>query len=117
MQSFSPYASLESNAARDPGGDAIIIDDVTVSHGEFLERVASCAGWLMQQGLAQSEVAGISIRDEIGHVVCATALLCLGTPQISLGSHEIDATKRRLRAKSRGDPDRGRERPSRGWTA
>ena len=96
MQSFSPYASLESNAARDPGGDAIIIDDVTVSHGEFLERVVSCAGWLMQQGLAQNEVAGISIRDEIGHVVCATALLCLGTPQISLGSHEIDATKRRL---------------------
>ena len=49
-----------------------------------------------EQGLAQNEVAGISIRDEIGHVVCATALLCLGTPQISLGSHEIDATKRRL---------------------
>ncbi len=99
MQSFSPYAALEANATRDAGADAIIIDDVTISHGEFLERVTACASWLVQQGLAPTEVAGISIRDEIGHVVCATALLCLGVPQISLGAHELDATKRGLMRK------------------
>ena len=96
MESFSPYASLEANAARDAGADAIIIDNVIISHGEFLERVTACASWLVQQGLVPTGVAGISVRDEIGHVVCATALLCLGLPQISLGAHELDATKRGL---------------------
>src|SRR4029079_11828637 len=37
--------------------------------------------------------------DEIGHIVCATALLCLGVPQISLGAHELEATKRGLARK------------------
>lgn len=99
MQSFSPYAALEANVSRDAGADAIIIDDVTISHGEFLERVTACASWLVHQGLAPTEVAGISIRDEIGHLVFATALLCLGVPQISLGAHELDATKRGLMRK------------------
>ncbi len=99
MQSFSPYASLESSAARSSAADAIIIDEVTISYGEMLERVTACASWLLRKGLVQGEVTGISIRDEIGHLVCAMALLCLGTPQISLGSHESDTTRRLLARK------------------
>ena len=96
MQYFSPYASLELNAARNSGADAIVIDRVTISHGELVERVATCGSWFLQQGLSPGEATGLSIRDEVNHIICAMALLCLGTPQISLGSHEKDETKRRL---------------------
>ena len=97
--SFSPYAALEANATRNPGADAIITDKVTISHGELPELVTACASWLLRHGLAPREVTGICIRDDVRHIVCATALLCLGAAQISLGAHENDATKRRLARK------------------
>jgi acyl-coenzyme A synthetase/AMP-(fatty) acid ligase len=44
-------------------------------------------------------VTGLCIRDEVDHLVCAMALLCLGTPQLSLASHENGTTKRSLARK------------------
>lgn len=99
MQRFSPYTALEEHASRQPDTEALVIGNVTVTYGEFLERVTSFASWLLYHGFIPGEVTGVSIRDEVNHLVCTMALLCLDTPHISLGSHENGATKRSLARK------------------
>lgn len=96
MHSVSPYAVLQEHASRQPDAEAIICGDVTLTYGEFFERVAAFASWLLRQGLTPGERTGICIPDEVGHLVCMMALLCLGAPQMGLGSHENGATKRAL---------------------
>jgi long-chain acyl-CoA synthetase len=98
-QAFSPYAALQEHASRQPEADAIVIEGATVSYGEFFQRVTAFAGWLLHRGLIPGEATGICVRDEIGHLVCAMALLCLDTPQMSLGAHESGPTKRALARK------------------
>jgi long-chain acyl-CoA synthetase len=96
MQHFSPYARFEQHARRQPRVEAIVRDGSSISYAELLDRVTSCANWMVHQGFVPGEVTGLCIRDEIGHLVCATALLCMGTPQMSLGAHEEGSTKRAL---------------------
>ena len=67
-----------------------------ISYGELAERVAAFGSLLLREGFAPGEVAGICIRDEVGHLVAAMAVLCMNTPQISLGSHESGSTRRAL---------------------
>ena len=99
MQCVSPYAALEKIAAGQPEADAIIIGDRRLSHGEVFQRVTRFAGWLALNGIIPGEVTGVCVRDEINHLVGAMALLCTGTPQISLGSHETDVAKQQLAQK------------------
>jgi long-chain acyl-CoA synthetase len=99
MESFSPYAALQENASRQPDAEAIVIGRTTISYCALLERVTACASWLLRHDLRPDEVTGIAIRNEVDHIVCAMALLCLNMPQISLGSHEKDETKRALARK------------------
>ncbi len=99
MQHFSPYAALQEHAHRQADTDALVSNNAAVTYGELLERVTAFVGWLLHHGLTPGEVTGICIPDEIGHLVCAMALLCLDTPQMSLGSHERGSTKRALARK------------------
>lgn len=96
---FSPLAPLQEHAARQPDAPAIIIDGRIITFAEFLERVTAFAGWLLQNGMAPGEATGLCIRDEITHLDAALAALCLGSPQVSLGSHESGPTKRALARK------------------
>ena len=96
MQHFAPYAALEKHAARNPETDALIVGEEKLSYGELLDRVTACANWLEHRGVVPGETVGICIRDNVGHMICATALLCMGVPQISLGSHESGKTRRKL---------------------
>ena len=72
------------------------MDDVVITYAEFLERVTSCAVWLLRSGFQPGMVTGLALQDEIEHLIAAMTLLCLQTPQINLGSHEAGATKRAL---------------------
>ena len=90
MRCFSPYAALETHAARQSEMAAVILDDKRISYSELLERVTRCANWLRHQGVSSDGVVGICLRDDIAHIVCATTLLCLGAPQISLAGGTLD---------------------------
>ena len=96
MQHFSPYAAFQGVASRQPEHEAIVFDDLRISYGELAERVAAFGSLLLREGFAPGEVAGICIRDEVSHLVAAMAVLCMNTPQISLGSHESGSTRRAL---------------------
>ena len=99
MQPFSPYATLHDHAVRQPEVDALVSEDAAITYGELLERVTACANLLVQGGLTPGEVTGVSVRGDIEHIVCAMALLCLGTPQMCLASRENGATKQALARK------------------
>lgn len=99
MQCLSPYTVLEKHAADRPNAQAIVIGDTKVGYDEFVGRVTGFASWLLHHGFTPGGVSGLCIRDEVGHLIAATALLCLGSPHMSLGSHETGATKRALARK------------------
>jgi long-chain acyl-CoA synthetase len=95
----SPYALLQEHANRQPDREAVWAEQTRLSYAEFVGRVGDCARLLLRDGVTPGEVTAVAIRDEIAHVTCAMALLCLGTPQISLPSHELAANKRAVARK------------------
>src|SRR6476660_6154548 len=95
----SVFSILEDHASRGTGAEAIVSGDRTVTYPELVERVSDCARMLVQQGLVPGLVTGISLPDEIDHLTVALALICLGTPQLNLGSQEAAAVKEALLAK------------------
>lgn len=99
MQRFSPYSTLQQHGSNQSDVEALVLEDRVIRYGELLDRVTALAGWLLRNGLTPGEVTGLCIRGEIDHLVSALALLCLGTPQISLGSHEAGTTRRALASK------------------
>ena len=100
MLQLSVYDTLMGHAARQPQVDALVLDDLTVSYADFCEQVSSFASWLIDNGLRPGQTAGVCIADECRHLICAMALLCLGTPQMSLGLHEVESNKRALTRKT-----------------
>ena len=96
---LSPFELLHAHAVRQPHTDAIVVDGTRMSYQELIERVAACCAWLIQRGISSDDLVGICIRDLIDHVVGATALFCLGVPQICIGSHEHADARRKLAQK------------------
>jgi len=99
MTHFSAFTILENHASQKPHADAVICDDAKLSYGELVDRITSISGWLLNHGLVPGDVCGVSIKDQINHLMCAMALLSLHTPQVNLPSHETDINKRALAGK------------------
>ena len=94
----SPFAILQGHAHRQPASEAVWTRESVLTCAELFDRIAACANSLLHNGLRPGEVTGVAIRDEIHNLVCAAALLCLGTPQICLASHDPPRITARLRA-------------------
>jgi long-chain acyl-CoA synthetase len=99
MEQFSVYSALQEHAFRHPNRKAIVRGEQVVTYAELLNKVTERSGWLLREGLVPGEATGLCIRNEVQHLICAMALLCLATPQVSLGSHETDAAKRAIVSK------------------
>jgi acyl-coenzyme A synthetase/AMP-(fatty) acid ligase len=72
-----------------------------ITYGELLGRVQSCATWLIREGCRPSEAVGITVAEEIPHIVTSLALLAIGVPQICLPTYD-PAPKRLLLAERLG---------------
>ena len=90
---------LRLHAARAPDHAAIATPDSTMGYGELVDRVEACARSLDAQGVARGEIAGVTVRDETQHLVASLALLALGIPQVSVGTHEPMPMRARLAAR------------------
>ena len=104
--------TLRRRAALAPERAAIVTTERVIGYRELVGRVEAAAHALTAQGLGPGEVAGITVRDEPLHLVVTLALMALGIPQVSLGTHEPVAMRARLAsrigvtrvvASSRGD--------------
>ena len=87
---------LSEHARRDGSRPAIVRPESSTTYGELVRRVEACALALVEQGLHAGETAGITVRDEASHLVATLALLALGIPQVSLGTHDPVPMRRRL---------------------
>jgi acyl-coenzyme A synthetase/AMP-(fatty) acid ligase len=100
MRSTSLFAErLKRHAGRDPDRAAIVTPDATIGYGELVGRVDACARSLDGQGLERGEIAGVTVRDEASHLVVTLALMTLGIPQVSVGTHEPVPMRARLAAR------------------
>ncbi len=87
---------LREHARRDGSRPAIVGPESSVAYDELVPRVEACARSLVRQGLRAGETAGITVRDEASHLVATLALLALGIPQVSIGTHDPVPMRRRL---------------------
>ncbi|MEO8487008.1 MAG: class I adenylate-forming enzyme family protein [Betaproteobacteria bacterium] len=90
---------IKRHADRDPDRAAIVSLDVAISYRELVGRVDACARALAAQGLGAGEIVGLTVGDEALHLVATLALLELGIPQVSLGTHDPMPMRARLAAR------------------
>lgn len=82
------FPLLLENARLHPARPAIITPDRRIDHGALPDHVQAIAGWLLEQGFNPDTMTGVTVTDEVDHLLITLALVCLGTPSISLGSFE-----------------------------
>jgi acyl-CoA synthetase (AMP-forming)/AMP-acid ligase II len=87
---------LRRLAARSPEHAAFATPEREIGYRELVGRVEAAAHALTAQGLGPGEIAGITVRDEPLHLVVTLALMALGIPQVSLGTHEPVPMRARL---------------------
>ncbi|CAG1003709.1 partial Plipastatin synthase subunit E, partial [Gammaproteobacteria bacterium] len=87
---------LNDHARRDDSRPAIVQPETSIAYAELVARVDACARSLVRQGLRPGETAGITVRDEASHLIATLALLALGIPQVSIGTHDPVPMRRRL---------------------
>lgn len=79
---------LRDIAERNPTRPALVSRDRRLSYGELMTRVDRCAGGLTGLGLGESNVVGLTVGDEIEHLVACLALMAAGTTQITLSTFD-----------------------------
>lgn len=89
-------AKLTQHAADARTSPALAMPGREIAYAELLDRVRSCAAWLACERYLPSEVVGITIADEIPHLVTMLALLSLGVPHVCLATHDPVSARMRL---------------------
>jgi acyl-CoA synthetase (AMP-forming)/AMP-acid ligase II len=94
--SIALFPTLLGHAQRHPGRAAIVTPDIQVDHGDLPRHIKAIAGALVDQGFDADAMTAVTVPDEVQHLLVTLALLCLGTPNISLGSFDDPANQRRI---------------------
>ena len=94
--SSSLIDGLRRHAARAPDRAAIAAPGLAIGYRELVDRVDATARAFAAQGVGAGEIAGVTVRDEALHLVATLALIALGVPQVSLGSHDPAPMRMRL---------------------
>jgi acyl-CoA synthetase (AMP-forming)/AMP-acid ligase II len=96
MLGFSGFPSMQTvfgarlthHASSLGASPAVAMPGREMTYAELLGRVQSCAAWLARERYPSSEVVGITIADELPHLIASLALLWLGIPHVSLPTHD-----------------------------
>jgi len=89
-------ARLRQHASNPQAPAAIAMPGRTVTYAELVDEVDACAAWLLREGCAPSDLVGVTIADEVSHLVASLALLDLGIPQVCLPTHDHALARLRL---------------------
>lgn len=91
--------TLARHAAHGPSKIALAFADRDLSYAELLRRAATSVGWLAEAGIGRGEIVGVTIPEELPHLVVSLALLLLGVPHVCLPSQEPEAKRVTLAAR------------------
>ena len=86
-------ARLAQHAESTARAPAVALPGREIGYAELAAQVRDCAAWLARQGCVPGHIVGITVADEMLHLVTSLALLSLGVPQVCLPTHE-PASKR-----------------------
>ena len=81
-------ARLEHYASTARASPALAMPGREIAYSELLRRVRSCAAWLTGEPGLPLQPVGITIAEEIPHLVASLTLLSLGVTQVSLPTSE-----------------------------
>ena len=87
---------LAHHAVARPGAPAWLSPARTVTFGELHARVAGCAEWLAGQHVEPGEIVGLSIADELDHIVVALGLASLSAAHVVLPTYDGATARSRL---------------------
>ncbi|CAG1006737.1 fatty-acyl-CoA synthase [Burkholderiales bacterium] len=90
---------LHRHARERPDAPAIVAEGRTVTYREFQALVGGCADWLRTQGIEGGECVGVTIADDLTHIVVALGLASLGAAHVTLASHDPERARSRLAAR------------------
>jgi acyl-CoA synthetase (AMP-forming)/AMP-acid ligase II len=86
--------------ARSAAGRAAVIDrGAAISYADLARLSRLWASWALRQGIAPGMRVGLTLRDELTHLLASLALLRLGCVQVTLASHEPIAQRAALAAR------------------
>lgn len=90
------HARCVSHARIHPSRQAVVAAGTELDYAALLRRVDHGAAFLAARGIGPGATVGLTIRDEVEHLVASLALFALGTRQITLASHDQPKMRRDL---------------------
>lgn len=79
-----------------PTATALVSSNRRVAYSELADMVKSGAIYLKSQNVLPGSVVGISIHDELEHMIASLCLLAIGAFQVVLANHDTDDLRKKL---------------------
>ncbi|MBV1875810.1 MAG: fatty acid--CoA ligase family protein [Cycloclasticus sp.] len=87
---------IREYAIAKPMHDALVSDDRAITYKELFQLVMQGVSTLEGRNIGKSSVVGLSVEDQMTHLIISLSLLALGAKQITLASHDSEATRMEL---------------------
>jgi acyl-CoA synthetase (AMP-forming)/AMP-acid ligase II len=85
--------TLDALAAAEPGRVAVIDHGRRIPYGALALASRRMAAWLLRQGIAPGDRVGLTLREDLWHLLATLGLLRIGCAQVTLGSHDPPAMR------------------------
>lgn len=90
------FDQLTQHAILRPEHTAIVTDSYSLNYAELLRRVEAGHSYLRTIGVGPEARVGVSISDEVEHLLASLSLLATGAGQIILATHDSQSLKSSL---------------------
>jgi len=87
---------IRQHALANPKHDALVSEDGRITYEELYQLVMQGVLTLKDCNIAESSVVGLTVKNQMTHLIISLALLALGAKQITLASHDTDSTRMKL---------------------
>ncbi len=72
---------------------ALVSNDKSLSYADLYQLIKNCTSILQQHDIGQGSIVGLSIPDEILHLIVSFSLLAVGAKQITLATHDSEPVR------------------------
>ena len=101
METTSFYELLRRHASRQGEHQALVSDARRLTYAELLQRVRAGAALLGASGVGPGAIVGLSLADEIAHLVATLSLVTQGARQVTLATYDTESSRAAVAARVR----------------